>query len=143
MRVVGMSFPGDSGARDGSFCLPRDQLNLGGPDNASVLSAVPASTRYELCEPVTSRLWGLKALGALIVGLLLHDDPGYRGGHRYRVRDKLSGEYVYEVTTSPGGLDAQEAQRSLSRDLDRLTIDEFERLYSIVGGGSGNQRERP
>lgn len=90
-----------------------------------------ASTRYELCEPVKPRIWGLKVLGALLAGALLQDDPGYRGGWRRRVRDKETGEYVYEITSSPGGVDAQEAQRSISQDLERFSVDEFERHYSI------------
>jgi hypothetical protein len=94
-------------------------------------SEAQASTRYELCDPVSPRLWGLKTLAALIAGLLLQDDPGYRGGLRYRVRDKLSGEYVYEVTTSGGRLDAEEAQRSLERHLDEMTVDDFDRQYGI------------
>jgi hypothetical protein len=106
-----------------------------------VSSQAQASTRYELCDPVTSCLWGLKALGALVAGLLLQDDLGYRGGHRYRVRDKLSGKYVFEVTTSPGGVDAQEAQRSLERDLDQMTVADFERQYGINHRDSG-QRPR-
>jgi hypothetical protein len=103
-----------------------------------MLSAeAPASTRYELCDPVGSRLWGLKALGALFAGLLLQDDLGYRGGYRYRVRDKLSGEVVYELTTSPGGVDAQRARESLNRDLDRMSVYDFEREYSIHRSGPG------
>jgi hypothetical protein len=87
--------------------------------------------RFELCEPVRPRLWGLKVIGALFAGLLVQDDPGYRGGSRYRIRDRETGIYVYEVTTSPRGLDAQEARRSITQDLERLTVNEFARDYGI------------
>jgi hypothetical protein len=110
----------------------RDQRKPGGCHNLPVQSTeAPASTRYELCEPVSPRLWGLKALGALLLALVLRDDPGYRGGYRYRVRDKHSGHYVYEVTTSPGGLDAQQAQVSIIRDLDQMSVPDFQRTYRI------------
>lgn len=105
-------------------------------NNAAVTSEeAPASTRYELCEPVNPRLWGLRVAAALIVGLLIRDDPGYRGAYRYRVRDKHSGEYVYDVTISAWGVEDQEVQDSLKRDLDRLSVHDFERRYSIDRGG--------
>jgi hypothetical protein len=97
-----------------------------------VSSTAPlASSRYELSQPVASRFWALKALVALVLAVVVQDDPGYRGGYRYRVRDKETGEYVYEVTTSPGGVDAQSAEASIKRDLAQMTIIDFERLYRI------------
>lgn len=90
-----------------------------------------ASARYELCEPVSPRRWGLKAIGAFIVALATQDATAYYGGLRWRIRDRETGDYVYEVTTSIGGLDAQEARSSLSRDLERMNIQDFEREYSI------------
>lgn len=93
-----------------------------------------ASTRYELCEPVAPRRWGLKALAAIAVTFLTRDGSGvtaYYGGLRWRVRDRETGDYVYEVTTSLGGLDAHEARASISRDLDSMTVHDFERAYGI------------
>ncbi len=92
---------------------------------------LPASSRYAVCEPVSPRFWMVKAIGALIAGALLQGDPGYRGGSRYRVRDRKSGAYVYQVTTSRGGLDAGEAERSLAEDLEHLSVSEFEKQYGI------------
>ena len=97
----------------------------------------PASTCYELCTPVRARRWGLKAAGALVVALLLQDDPGFHGGSRFRIRERSTGRSVYEITTSVGGLDAQEAEVSISRDLQRLNVEDFETEYSI---GRGHDR---
>lgn len=92
-----------------------------------------ASERYELCEPVSPRRWGLKAMLAIGLALLFRDDTGayYYGGLRWRVRDRETGDYVYEVTTSLGGLDAQEARSSITRDLESMTVHDFEREYGI------------
>ena len=94
-------------------------------------SSASASTRYELCEPVSPRRWGLKALGALILSVATQDPTTYYGGLRWRIRDRETGDFVYEVTTSVGGLDAQEARSSLTRDLATMSIQDFEREYSI------------
>lgn len=92
-----------------------------------------ASTRYELCEPVSPRRWGLKAIVAIALTLIFRDDTGayYYGALRWRVRDRETGDYVYEVKTSLGGLDAQEARSSITRDLDSMTVHDFEREYGI------------
>jgi hypothetical protein len=90
-----------------------------------------ASARYELCEPVGPRKWGLKAIVALILAVVAQDGSIYHGGLRWRIRDRETGDYVYEVTTSLGGLDAQEARSSLTRDLASMSIEDFERDYSI------------
>lgn len=92
-----------------------------------------ASARYELCEPVNPRRWGLKAVAAVAFALLVRDDTGvgYYGGLRWRVRDRETGDYVYEVTTSLGGPDAQEARSSITRDLESMTVHDFEREYGI------------
>jgi hypothetical protein len=90
-----------------------------------------ASTRYELCEPVSPRRWGVKALGALVVALIAQDGTAYYGGLRWRIRDKETGDYDYEVTTSIGGLDAQEARSSITRDLESMDVQQFEQEYSI------------
>lgn len=72
----------------------------------------------------------MKAVGALVAGLFLQDDPGYRGGSRLRVRDKETGDYVYDATFSPG-VASEEGISTISADLDRMSVDEFEREYSI------------
>lgn len=97
------------------------------------MAAEAASLRYELCEPVSPRRWGLKAVAALALVLLFRDDTGaaYYGGLRWRVRDRETGDCVYEVTTSLGGLDAQEARVSIIRDLESMAVHEFERSYGI------------
>jgi hypothetical protein len=91
----------------------------------------PASTRYELCDPVSPRKWGLKMITAIVLGVATQTDPGYYPGARWRIRDKETGDYVFEMTTSPGGLDSQEAKRSIEDDLRRLSLEAFEREYGI------------
>jgi len=70
-------------------------------------------------------------LATLVVAVVIQDDPGYRGGWRYRVRDRETGDYVYEVTASPSGFDAQQTEAAIRRDLERLTVDEFQRRYKM------------
>lgn len=90
-----------------------------------------ARSRYELCPPVSPRLWGLKTLAAIVACLILEDDPGYYGGLRFRIRDKVTGAYIYEVTASALGIDAQATRASITRDLERLSVDEFDWEYRV------------
>lgn len=116
-----------SSARHASPCgCPSARITIVPPFTSN-----PALTRYELCEPVPPRKWGLKAIGALVLSVLTQDPTTYSGGLRWRVRDRETGDYVYEVTTSVGGLDTQEARSSIARDLASMTVPEFEKEYGI------------
>lgn len=70
---------------------------------------------------------------AIGLALLFRDETGayYSSRLCWRVRDRETGDYVYEVRTTLGGLDAQEAGSSIIRDLDSMTVHEFERHYGI------------
>lgn len=88
-----------------------------------------ASSRYRLRDPVPRRLsvftWVLTLVDAAAGGA-----GQWAHVWSFQVEDRGSGQVVYEVGTS-ASFDFDSAQSTLTRDLDNMTVEEFEAAYGI------------
>ena len=93
------------------------------------MAGTRAASAYELCDPVPVK----RDLIARLVLLLEVATSGASSAQppmEHRVKVRSTGEIVYRVTTE-SDLAFNEARASISRDLNQLTIDEFNEQYGL------------
>ena len=95
---------------------------------ARVADGTRASSAYELCDAVPVKrdlIARVVLLFEVATGAVWTQPP-----MEHRVKVRSTGEIVYRVTTE-SDLAFTEARASISRDLDRLSIDEFNEQYGL------------
>lgn len=115
-------FPGGSSVQAVIGCA----ADLG--QTADVAEGTRAASVYELSDPVPARRdlieWVVLLFDA-VMGTLSAQPP-----MEHRVKVRRTGEVVYRVKTDSDPA-FNEARTSISRDLDRLSIDEFNEQYGL------------